>query len=118
MPELTDNQIVDLRVLQHHCAALGAELVIIGAISYPKAKSGGWAQQHKLLACQGSVLPTAVTGTKVERTKFGQNRRRLDGWVLIPKVSTKNEGLNEGLQRVSCRNLQVLRCHPCACKFF
>jgi hypothetical protein len=28
------NQIADLRVLQHRCAALGAELVIIGAIAY------------------------------------------------------------------------------------
>jgi len=34
MPELTDNQIADLRALQHRCAALGAELVIIGAIAY------------------------------------------------------------------------------------
>jgi hypothetical protein len=34
MPELTDNQIADLRVLQHRGAALGAELVIIGAIAY------------------------------------------------------------------------------------
>jgi len=34
MPELTDNQIADLRVLQHRCAALGADLVIIGAIAY------------------------------------------------------------------------------------
>ncbi len=34
MPELTDNQIADLRVLQRRCAALGAELVIIGAIAY------------------------------------------------------------------------------------
>jgi hypothetical protein len=34
MPELTDNQIADLRVLLHRCAALGAELVIIGAIAY------------------------------------------------------------------------------------
>ena len=34
MPELTDNQIADLRVLQKHCGALGAEFVIIGAIAY------------------------------------------------------------------------------------
>jgi hypothetical protein len=27
-------------------------------------------------------------------------------------------GLSEGLQRVSYSNLQVLRCHPCACKLF
>ena len=27
-------------------------------------------------------------------------------------------GLNEGLECVSCSNLQVLRCHPCACKLF
>ena len=34
MPELTDNQIADLRVLKNHCVRLGAELVIIGAIAY------------------------------------------------------------------------------------
>jgi len=34
MPELTDNQIANLRVLQNHCRALGAELVVIGAIAY------------------------------------------------------------------------------------
>ncbi len=34
MPELTDNQIADLRVLQKHCGALEAEFVIIGAIAY------------------------------------------------------------------------------------
>jgi hypothetical protein len=34
MPKLTDNQIADLRVVQHRCAALGAEIVIIGAIAY------------------------------------------------------------------------------------
>jgi hypothetical protein len=39
-------------------------------------------------------------------------------WVLIPTGGRKNEGLNEGLGCVSYANLQVLRCHPCACKFF
>ena len=39
-------------------------------------------------------------------------------WELNPTGGTENEGLNEGLRRVSCRNLQVLRCHPCACKLF
>ena len=34
MPELTDNQIADLCVLQKHCEALGAEFVVIGAIAY------------------------------------------------------------------------------------
>jgi predicted nucleotidyltransferase len=34
MVELTDNQIADLAVLRDHCAALGAELVVIGAIAY------------------------------------------------------------------------------------
>ena len=34
MPERTDNQIADLRVLQNHCGALGAELIVIGAIAY------------------------------------------------------------------------------------
>ena len=44
-------------------------------------------------------------------------------WVLIPSRPTKtrtNEGLEtkQGLQCISCSNLQVLRCHPCACKCF
>ena len=34
MPELTKNQIADLRALQDHCRILGADLVIIGAIAY------------------------------------------------------------------------------------
>ena len=38
--------------------------------------------------------------------------------MLIPTGRTKNEGLNEGLGCVSYANLQVLRCHPCTCKFF
>jgi hypothetical protein len=29
-----------------------------------------------------------------------------------------NWGLTWGLRPVSCANLQVLRCHPCACKLF
>ena len=35
-----------------------------------------------------------------------------------PTAETGNEGLNGGLQSISCRNLQPLRCHPCACKLF
>jgi len=34
MPELTAGQIADLRALRDHCVALGADLVIIGAIAY------------------------------------------------------------------------------------
>jgi len=34
MPELTESQIADLRALHQHCLALGADLVIIGAIAY------------------------------------------------------------------------------------
>lgn len=34
MPELTENQIADLRALEGHCRSLGADLVIIGAIAY------------------------------------------------------------------------------------
>jgi predicted nucleotidyltransferase len=34
MPELSENQIADLRALQSHCQALRAELVVIGAIAY------------------------------------------------------------------------------------
>jgi hypothetical protein len=32
MPELTENQIADLRALQDHCRSLGADLVIIGLL--------------------------------------------------------------------------------------
>ena len=34
MPELTAGQIADLRAIRDHCVALGADLVIIGAIAY------------------------------------------------------------------------------------
>jgi len=34
MPELAAGQIADLRALCDHCVALGADLVIIGAIAY------------------------------------------------------------------------------------
>ena len=34
MPDLTESQIADLRALQKHCQAFGADLVIIGAIAY------------------------------------------------------------------------------------
>jgi len=34
MPELTAHQIFDLRSLKEHCAELGADLVVIGAIAY------------------------------------------------------------------------------------
>jgi hypothetical protein len=34
MPELTQNQIADLRALADHCRSLAADLVIIGAIAY------------------------------------------------------------------------------------
>jgi hypothetical protein len=41
MPEHTDNQIADVRVLQSHCGALGAELVVIGAIAHQVHVSSG-----------------------------------------------------------------------------
>jgi len=34
MPELTENQIADLRALEDHCRSLAADLVIIGALAY------------------------------------------------------------------------------------
>jgi hypothetical protein len=33
MPEFTAAQIADLHALRDHCAALGADLVVIGAIA-------------------------------------------------------------------------------------
>jgi hypothetical protein len=75
MPELTDNQIADLRVLQHRCAALGAELVIIGAIAYQihfpaeSRHTGGELPANRLLRSQsrqGSITVTATVGSEAK----------------------------------------------------
>jgi len=52
------------------------------------------------------------------QARFAHDRRRMDGWVLNRAGGIENEGLNGGLPSVSYRNLQALRSHPCACKFF
>ena len=75
-----------------------------------------------------SVATTANFSEAVEVCEFGSEEITFDQrsdeamvggcWELNPTGGTENEGLNEGLRRVSCRNLQVLRCHPCACKLF
>lgn len=72
MPELTDNQIADLRDLQHRCAALRAELVIIGAIAY---------QIHFPAESRHTVdIDFAVA---LDFDEFAKLERRLlaDGWV-------------------------------------
>ena len=47
------------------------------------------------------------------KSVWTQNGGLTRDWGLIG-----DQGLNEGLKRVSCAYLQVLRCHPCACKLF
>jgi predicted nucleotidyltransferase len=72
MPELTDNQIADVRVLQNHCGALGAELVVIGAIAY---------QVHFPAESRHTVdIDFAVA---LDLDEFAELERRLlaDGWV-------------------------------------
>ena len=56
------------------------------------------------------VIADNIKSRDPARTIFAQNRRRMDGWVLISTGRTKNEGLNEGLGCVSCGNLQLVRC--------
>jgi hypothetical protein len=72
MPELTDNQIADLRVLQHRCAALGAELVIIGAIAY---------QIH--FPAESRHTGDIDFAVALDLDEFAELERRLlaDGWV-------------------------------------
>src|ERR1700681_2147136 len=72
MPELTDNQIADLRPLQHHCAALRAELVIIGAIAY---------QIH--FPAESRHTGDIDFAVALDLDEFAQLERRLlaDGWV-------------------------------------
>lgn len=72
MPELTESQIADLSALSNHCQALGADLVIIGAIAYqvhfPKE------DRHT------SDIDFAVA---LDLDEFAELERRLlaDGWI-------------------------------------
>jgi predicted nucleotidyltransferase len=72
MPELTAAQITDLGALRDHCAALGADLVIIGAIAY---------QVH----FPGELRHTGDIDFAValDLNEFAELERRLqrDGWI-------------------------------------
>jgi predicted nucleotidyltransferase len=72
MPELTAGQIADLRALRAHCVALGADLVIIGAIAY---------QVH----FPGELRHTGDIDFAValDLNEFAELERRLqaDGWI-------------------------------------
>src|SRR5271169_2232803 len=72
MPDLTAAQIADLRALRDHCAALGADLVIIGAIAYPVHFPGE-------LRHTGDI-DFAVA---LDLNEFAELERRLqlDGWI-------------------------------------
>jgi predicted nucleotidyltransferase len=72
MPELSDNQITDLRVLQSHCRALGAELVLIGAIAY---------QVH--FPAESRHTGDIDFAVALDLDEFAELERRLraDGWV-------------------------------------
>jgi len=72
MPELTDNQIADLRVLQSHCRALDAELVVIGAIAY---------QVH--FPAESRHTGDIDFAVALDLDEFAELERRLlaDGWV-------------------------------------
>jgi hypothetical protein len=72
MPELTAGQIADLRAGRDHCVALGADLVIIGAIAY---------QVH----FPGELRHTGDIDFAValDLNEFAELERRLraDGWI-------------------------------------
>jgi hypothetical protein len=70
MPELTHNQIADLRVLQNHCG--GTELIVIGAIAYQVHFPAG--SRH---TCD---IDFAIA---LDLKEFAELERRLlaDGWV-------------------------------------
>jgi predicted nucleotidyltransferase len=72
MPELTAGQIADLRAIRDHCVALGADLVIIGAIAY---------QVHS----PGELRHTGDIDFAValDLDEFSELERRLqaDGWI-------------------------------------
>jgi predicted nucleotidyltransferase len=72
MPELTDNQIADLRALQNHCGALGAELVVIGAVAY---------QAH--FPAESRHTGDIDFAIALDLDEFAELERRLlgDGWV-------------------------------------
>ena len=72
MPELTDNQIADLRVLQKHCVALGAEFVVIGAIAY---------QVH--FPAESRHTGDIDFAVALDLDEFADLERRLlaDGWI-------------------------------------
>lgn len=76
MPELTDNQIADVRVLQKLCAALGAELVIIGAIAY---------QVH--FPAESRHTGDIDFAVALDLDEFAELERRLltGGWVRFAK---------------------------------
>jgi predicted nucleotidyltransferase len=72
MPELTDNQIADLRVLQSHSGALAGELVVIGAIAY---------QVH--FPAEARHTGDIDFAVALDLDEFAELERRLlaDGWV-------------------------------------
>src|ERR1035438_8001667 len=72
MPELTDSQIADLCVLQNHCGALGAELVVIAAIAY---------QVH--FPAESRHTGDIDFAVALDLDEFAELERRLlaDGWV-------------------------------------
>jgi len=84
MPELTDNQIADLRVLQNHCQALGAELVVIGAIAY---------QVH--FPAESRHTGDVDFAVALDLDEFAELERRLlaDGWVRFANLEHRRRSV-------------------------
>lgn len=84
MPELTDNQVADLRVLQNHCRALGAELVVIGAIAY---------QVH--FPAESRHTGDVDFAVALDLDEFAELERRLlaDGWVRFANLEHRRRSV-------------------------
>jgi putative ABC transport system permease protein len=77
MPELTDNQIADLRVLQHRCAALGAELNASGNIAGVRMRG------RYFTKLDDAAAPSVAVINKAMARQYWPNSDPLKDRVLI-----------------------------------
>jgi hypothetical protein len=79
-------------------------------------------QAFQKLNCPGPLLGLARVAphfVELRADLMGSDAAHLRGrWGNRNGDYQETRGLNEGLRCVSCRNLQVLGSHPCACKSF
>jgi len=72
MPQLSATQLADLRALREHCAALGAELVVIGAIAY---------QVHFPKESRHTADIDLAVALDLDELRALERRLTADGWI-------------------------------------